>query len=153
MGLDMYAYTIKEELIGDAQIEINVLDAIRQHYGIDAITSYEHQDEIRNKAKNENLFNPDFKYWRKFNHLHGWMEKLYYKKGGTETFDCIAIKITSEDLDQLEKDMDSLKPTPGFFFGSYEDLDADDKEEIIEFIKDSREAIKDGYAVIYDSWW
>lgn len=57
MGLDQYAWTIAKELVGDIQVDYEVPKAFE---------------------KNE------IAYWRKFNHLHGWMEKLYRAKGGTD---------------------------------------------------------------------
>ncbi|HWJ87620.1 MAG TPA: phosphoglycerate kinase [Pelagibacterium sp.] len=58
-------------------------------------------------------------YWRKHPNLHGWMEDLYFQKGGTELFNCITLTLTTEDLDRLEADVraGNLPPTAGFFFG------------------------------------
>ena len=38
-------------------------------------------------------------YWRKHNALHGWMESLYRKKGGTEEFNCIPVELNKTDLE------------------------------------------------------
>ena len=54
MGLDMYGYTMNAEFVGDRQTDVNVSE-----------------DERDEAELNQ------FAYWRKFNHLHGWMEKLY----------------------------------------------------------------------------
>ena len=63
MGLDMYAYRVKQEhALGDFEI-----------------------------AKDENDYShvEEFYYWRKHHDLHGWMERLYRSKGGPqETFNC-----------------------------------------------------------------
>jgi ABC-type sugar transport system ATPase subunit len=56
-------------------------------------------------------------YWRKHPNLHGWMEKLYFEKGGSaEVFDCVAVVLTREDLDRLEADVKArrLPHTTGF---------------------------------------
>ena len=44
-------------------------------------------------------------YWRKHPNLHGWMEALYYEKGGGELFNCVPLVLTPEDLDRLEADV------------------------------------------------
>ena len=92
-------------------------------------------------------------YWRKHPNLQGWMENLYYEKGGDEDFNCVDLELTLEDLNSLEESLDeeALPETAGFFFGN----DADDyyAEADREFIVQARAAIKQGYTVIYSSWW
>ena len=45
----------------------------------------------------------DIHYWRKHPNLHGWMEQLYYAKGGAaESFNCVSVAVTADDLDRLE---------------------------------------------------
>ena len=91
--------------------------------------------------------------WRKHPNLQGWMQELYYEKGGEGEFNCVDVELTFEDLDALEAtlDEDELPETVGFFFGS----NADDHyaEADREFIVQARAAIKQGYKVIYSSWW
>ena len=83
MGLDMYGYTMKAEFVGDRQTDVNVSE-----------------DEREEAALNH------FAYWRKFNHLHGWMENLYRQKGGkAEVFNCCTVRLELEDLDRLESDL------------------------------------------------
>ena len=131
MGLDMYAYTCKATDIGDKQVDIEI-----------------------NSDSTE--FDRGFDYWRKFNHLHGWMEQLYIKKGGSsQEFNCNTVRLMPEDLDVLESmaKLKSLAPTGGFFFGDQDPFNDSDRDAVLEFIKKSRAAIADGKAVIYDSWW
>ena len=92
-------------------------------------------------------------YWRKHPDLHGWMEQLYRKKGGTEnSFNGDTVLLTEEDIDNLKIAVltRSLPSTSGFFFG-------DSKQEInfadLEFIEKAKEAIKEGYTIYYDSSW
>ena len=91
--------------------------------------------------------------WRKHPNLQGWMQELYYEKGGEGEFNCVDLKLTLEDLDALEATLDEeeLPETVGFFFGS----NADDHyaEADREFIREARAAIKKGYTVVYSSWW
>lgn len=58
-------------------------------------------------------------YWRKHPNLHGWMEELYYRKGGSKEFNCESVRIDAADLDALEQVIasDALPPMSGFFFG------------------------------------
>lgn len=96
----------------------------------------------------------EFFYWRKHPNLHGWMGNLYEQKGGKEEFNCVNLQLTDDDLDSLERDLNSarLPSTSGFFFGQSEG----NLEEInndLDFIGKAREAIKEGYTVYYSSWW
>ena len=92
-------------------------------------------------------------YWRKHPNLQGWMESLWRVKGNDGEFNCEEIQLTLDDLDNLERSLDNeaLPETVGFFFGA----DADDHyaEQDREFIREARAAIKQGYTVIYSSWW
>lgn len=97
----------------------------------------------------------DFFYWRKHPNLHGWMEKLYREKGGTEkVFNCVDVELTLEDLERLHKDVTegNLPFTSGFFFGE----SFNDEEEVkkdLRFISEARAWIESGDKVCYSSWW
>lgn len=91
--------------------------------------------------------------WRKHPDLHGWMQQLYYRKGGQgKDFNCNTLLLTESDLDVLEADIrgNALPSTAGFFFG---ESDGTEKEDDLEFIGKARQAIREGYNVFYDSWW
>tara|TARA_B100000700_G_C14859077_1_gene767732 strand:- start:599 stop:970 length:372 start_codon:yes stop_codon:yes gene_type:complete len=92
-------------------------------------------------------------YWRKHPNLQGWMEDLYHEKGNDGEFNCVDLELTLDDLDALEESLDeeALPETAGFFFGT----DSSDyyAEADREFIVQARAAIKQGYTVIYSSWW
>ena len=94
-------------------------------------------------------------YWRKHNALHGWMEKLYRKKGGTEEFNCVPLELVEADLEMLELVVASamLPETGGFFFGSDSRFCDHYKEQTLQFIEEAREYLVKGWAVAYDSWW
>jgi hypothetical protein len=80
------------------------------------------------------------------------MQNLYDAKGGTsDTFNGDCVVLDSEDLDNLEQDIKdgNLPDTSGFFFGQSDDGDEDD----LLFVKNAREAIKEGKTVYYTSWW
>ena len=94
MGLDMYAFAVNADSVGDATVDVALGD------GADQIS-----------------------YWRKFNALHGWMEDLYRQKGGAkQSFNCTTLRLDLKDLERLEMDTgnNKLVPRNGFFFGSQE---------------------------------
>ena len=123
MGLDQYATARK----GEATIDE------------DGSTTYPEERELA--------------YWRKHPNLQGWMESLWHVKGNSGEFNCVDLELTLDDLDSLEKSLDNeaLPETAGFFFGG----DSSDHyaEADREFICDARAAIKQGYTVVYSSWW
>ena len=126
MGLDMYAFAVKADSVGDATVDVALGD------GADQIS-----------------------YWRKFNALHGWMEDLYRLKGGAkDSFNCTTLRLDLKDLERLEMDVgaNKLVPRNGFFFGSQE-IYPEDLESVADFVKMSRQCIAEGKAVFYDSWW
>lgn len=94
-------------------------------------------------------------YWRKFNALHGWMQDLYYSKGGkSDEFNCDNVQLTADDLDALEEVLKKglLQPVDGFFFGG-QTVEAYQIEGASEFIGKARAAIAEGLTVYYSSWW
>ena len=125
--------------------------------------SVDFQDEVYLNNQNEDCEvgcetdqkspSEEIMYWRKHPNLHGWMEDLYFEKGGkADSFNCVPVELTLEDLTKLEEAIlkGSLPHTSGFFFGeSGEDVDPKD----LEFIKLAKEAIAEGDQVFYDSWW
>ena len=92
-------------------------------------------------------------YWRKHPNLQGWMEDLWLAKGGEGEFNCVDLELKIEDLDLLEQSLDesALPETVGFFFGANSDDHYSEQDR--EFIREARAAIKQGYTVIYNSWW
>jgi hypothetical protein len=171
MGLDMYAYTIKADLLDpDWETDLNPHKVARRAVGFLDLTDAELEKlpeqgqrdyfakrrTADERAKNEGWFNPDFYYWRKFNALHAWMGELYTRKGGTDpNFNCNTIRLTLDDLSQLVEDAveSRLKPTAGFFWGNTDEIYPEDLETIGDFVRKARAAIERGDAVIYDSWW
>jgi hypothetical protein len=123
MGLDQYANARRGEAIVDDE----------------GYTYYEDSMELA--------------YWRKHPNLQGFMQELYYEKGGEGEFNCVDVELTLEDLDSLEATLDNeaLPETAGFFFGS--DSSEYYAEADREFIVAARAAIKQGYTVVYSSWW
>lgn len=125
MGLDMYAYFVeKKNVISDKDFSLA--------YG---------------KVE-------DF-YWRKNYHLHDWMEKLWKKKTGNtnrDDFNCEKMRLSVDDIDELEKAIKTWKIDDSEPF-SFDKYTSNMKEHDLQFCYEAKEAIKDGYAVYYDSWW
>ena len=92
-------------------------------------------------------------YWRKHPNLEGWMENLYYQKGGNEAeFNCVNLWLNEEDILQLRKDIEdnNLPEHSGFFFGK---SDGREKDGDISFCNHALELIKKGYKIYYTSSW
>ena len=92
-------------------------------------------------------------YWRKHPSLQGFMEALYFAKGGEGEFNCVDVELTLEDIDALEIAVNgsTLPETQGFFFG--DDSSEHYKEDDLEFCANARKALADGETVVYSSWW
>lgn len=132
MGLDMYCYKVSKEVADEAGMTPDSLISL-----------------------NGNTVADQFAYWRKFNALHGWMEKLYVRKGGVDEFNCRPVRLDLADIEKLEEDAKAgrLEATAGFFFGPQDPLNEDDRDEVLEFCAKARAALADGFALYYDSWW
>lgn len=127
MGLDMFTYRVPAEEVGDKQVDFRLDD-----YAIERLAA-----------------------WRKFNHLHGWMWRLYDAKGGTSTiFNCDVVRLMPEDINLLEDAWRGgrLTPTDGFYFGG-PDWEPEYDEDLRSFIEEARACHARGEAVLYSSWW
>ena len=148
MGLDMYAYVASR---AGAQAEF--------HEGA-------HWDKEKGAMVNPNATKPrEIAYWRKHPNLHGWMERLWERKGYPRVdiknyapdedpdFNNVELELTWDDLDQLEQDIRNKKlpGTSGFFFGN----NADDhyQEQDLKFVRDAKAEVFLGLRVFYDSSW
>ena len=125
MGLDMYAFFVeKEDAISD--------EKCRLAYG--QVEDY---------------------YWRKDYNLHDWIEKLWEKRTGNtdrSNFNCVQIRLYKEDIEGLEKAINTWKIDNSEPF-SFKKYNSNMKEHDLQFCQEAKKAIKDGYAVYYDSWW
>ena len=133
MGLDMYAFTVSAQAAKKNKVDLKLYD----------------------KHDNRVFHDERIAYWRKFNALHGWMEQLYRAKGGKkESFNCATVRLEEEDLDALTElaYSNGLKPVPGFFWGE-QVVYPEDIESLKAFLKDAYDALHNGLAVYYDSWW
>lgn len=95
----------------------------------------------------------EFDYWRKFYGLQDWMENLYHEKGGKGDFNCVPMRLTLQDLDRLERDMQEDEFYEDRFYEKLEDEKKREVEHLKDFIQTARASIAEGYEVYYDSWW
>jgi hypothetical protein len=120
-------------------------------------------NQVREEDKDKEVdFSPYYEeghteiwYWRKHPNLHGWMENMYQRKGGTiEEFNGVPVKLTERDLMRLEKEIKerTLPNTSGFFFGESSD-DDDAVEQDLRFVAEARMQLSLGNMVYYNSSW
>jgi hypothetical protein len=125
------------------------------------LDQYAFAREVVSDGEQDEPVDIDISYWRKHNRLQGWMENLYRDKNPDYQgeFNCVDLELTAEDLDRLEVDVNerALPETRGFFFGddsySQDEYEIHYKQSDLEFIKSAREYLKDGYKIVYSSWW
>lgn len=155
MGLDMYAFTTSKGIMDKGFLKA---------------------DDNREFKK----LDRGFFYWRKFYELDNWMKDLFYSKGGTEEFNCAAVRLTRRDLDKL-----CYNSNIGPLRNIVEDVSIEniDKEKVVQYlqnefwssdieyshslnsplseIKDLLSFIKKGYNILkdkniclyYTNWW
>ena len=90
MGLDAFATVVYSSQ--DDTNELLITENPQQYL----------QSDNNNTPTNE----ADFAYWRNFDHLQYWMEKLFYQKGGTDEndFNGDYVKLSLIDLEKLWHD-------------------------------------------------
>ena len=138
MGLDQFVYRIKKDEIQDD------VDISTEKYN-------EETSEYESFVEKEEVH-----YWRKHPAMQGWMKKLYDSKGGEDPlFNCVNVKVSEEDLLELQCDIKNNSLAShfegGFFFG--EEKSDELKEDDLEFISKGLEAYSKGYEIYYSSWW
>mgnify|MGYP001175659976 FL=1 len=101
-------------------------------------------------ARKQDKQDREIMYWRKHANLEGWMADLYAKRGGRGDFNCVELKLRLEDIEQLEKDYRNLEHASGFFWGQ---SCPENDNQTEDFIAMAYKELKDGYDIIYTSWW
>ena len=115
---------------------------------------------IRNRQVNEEVdfecmgYNDEEIFsWRKHPNLQGWMNELYYKKGGEEIpYNCKPLLLTRKDILNLRNDVenDKLPYTNGFFFGQSQPRY---KEDDLNFCQIALVEIDTGNQIYYFCSW
>ena len=134
MGLDQYASARKGEPT-----------TLEEPY---TVTLEDGTTEERMEYSKEWADSYDLADWRKHPNLQGFMEARWCGDGD---FNCAELILTLEDIDELEAAVrgGDLPDTGGFFFGG----DSSEHYKDLEFCNDAREALTNGYTVIYSSWY
>lgn len=107
---------------------------------------------VWNDTDSENAKVIPFHSWRKHPNLQGYMEELYVNKGGDKDFNCVPVRLTFYDLQELKEAVinSRLPQTTGFFFGQ---SDEEHDTETLEFIDKAMLAIAQDMEIYYTSWW
>jgi hypothetical protein len=145
MGLDMYAY---------AAARAGQQDEYNEQEG-------DWDPETREWVTKDLVSKPhELAYWRKHPNLHGWMNRLWDRKGrpGIDeqqdtSFNGIELELTWQDIEDLEQAVThkQLPSTSGFFFG--QDADKDYYEQDLRFVREARAELFLGLKVFYNSSW
>jgi hypothetical protein len=129
MGLDMYAHFLKREEF-KSNTEWKPM-GVKDSHGYDRY----YQGE-------------EFYYWRKHYALHDWMRALYHAKGGDKEFNLVPVRLTTRDLQALKR---AIKK--GQIPSSWAEEDEGQRKYDLKFVARCQELIKQGYIVMYTSWW
>lgn len=111
---------------------------------------------VASKAGDDWDNHQEISYWRKHPNLQGWMEQLFYAKGGKcDTFNGVEVELTWDDVHKLEQDIKSGEVsklgTRGFFFGDPSDDYYYDHD--LEFCVNAKAELFLGRKVFYNSSW
>jgi hypothetical protein len=141
MGLDMYAYVAGKRGQQSEYYETAEFDKTVNEFVSTTVTKpYE------------------IAYWRKHPNLHGWMERLWIRKGKPgagerEIFNGIELELSWADLDELESAIrhGQLPNTEGFFFGN--PADNYYYQQDLDFVNTAKAEVFLGLKVFYNSSW
>ena len=95
--------------------------------------------------------------WRKHPNLQGWMERLWRKQKLGDPVNQEELELTLDEIQRLRLDVQNktlnggIGDTTGFFFG--DNADEEYREDDIKFCDRAEYMLKNGYKVIYYSWW
>ena len=141
MGLDMYAYVANKKGQYNDYYETAEFDKTVNEFVSTTVTKpYE------------------IAYWRKHPNLHGWMQRLWERKGkpggyDDDRFNGIELELNWDDLDELERAIrhGQLPNTTGFFFG--DPADSHYYKQDLEFVNNAKAEVFLGLKVFYNSSW
>mgnify|MGYP000562024463 CR=1 FL=1 len=143
MGLDQYAYVANKANQREEYFEAAVWDPVSSEWFHPTMSQPQ-----------------EIAYWRKHPNLHGWMNRLWDRKGrpGIDeqqdtSFNGIELELTWQDIEDLEQAVThkQLPTTSGFFFGR--DADEEYYEQDLRFVKEARAELFLGLKVFYNSSW
>lgn len=109
-------------------------------------------------TKDEDNSTNEIWYGRKIRWVHNFMAEIYYSdESNTDDFNVVEIEVDKEDLERLQKLLDSGElftqySQKGFFFGDWE-ADEYIKNSIQKLIDEGNNAISSGKTLFYSSWY
>ncbi len=158
MGLDQYAWASEKRPATDVDFTFTFAEGEEPTTSV--VTDAHYPDCFAGDPVYGQLFvckegHKALAYFRKHPNLHGAIDQIYRRKGGTMfSMDSFHGNVVLDlpDIEELEKLTlaDELPHTTGFFFGA---SDESDKPRTLEFIKRAKEEIARGWTVWYDSSW
>lgn len=89
----------------------------------------------------DNLEHNQFAYWRKHHSLHHYMQALYESRGGKKEFNCITVRLFEKDIELIKAAIIDLT------------IKSSNRSNDIQHLDAAMEALRQGKAVFYDSWW
>ena len=89
-------------------------------------------------------------YWRKHADLEGYMSDLWESRGGIGEFNCKDLRLFEDDLLTLKRRHKNFNRAQGFFWG---ESSPEKVKQTEEFINAALKYVKDGYKIVYTSWW
>lgn len=99
-------------------------------------------------------------YWRKHSDLNGYMEDLYYERGGKGEFNCVPLYLSKEDIENIIRDhkrhLDpedefTIDEARGFFWG--ETCNEQWENSLKDFERILDETDWDNSTIYYSCWW
>lgn len=112
----------------------------------------EEETEIQLEKYKEDLQMEDIAEWRKHSNLQGYCTRLWEKRGHDTEFNCEYLELFEEDIkDIIEHSKNhTLHYATGFFWGK---SDETDDERTVEIMEKALQYLKQGYRILYYSWW
>lgn len=127
MGLDMYAYAVKNTALNKFDTDIELPET-----GKEVIA-----------------------YWHGFEYVNEFFEDLYFDRGGIkELFNVTTVRVDETDLNDLEKSIKDLKyEIETGSLGEDDGMYMEDVDATLTFITHARYLINEGYVILYYTWW
>ena len=128
MGLDQIAYKLKKNFI-NKNVDFSLND-----------------EECCDSEMDE------FAFWRKHWHFDQFMEELYFNKGGKEEiYNSCWLKLSTKDLDGLEIHLQNDQKYKEY--DQYQEYEGEEIDYDANFIAQARDALKNGFDIIYTNNW
>lgn len=148
MGLDMYLFATDRKLPKKFSAEEDdVTEYVRDRWFPHPKSAQEEDSWQAHDAE-------QIHYWRKHRHLMGLLETIYQEAGGTDSFNCIFLRLDDADIARIRHAVTHQQfvgRSEGFFWG---EGDASERlSEDLKALKAIEEAQKVGKSIFFRSSW